>query len=118
MVMNKAEKEALESARIEAALRWPTEANPQPLTMKLGDIGEIDGWTFNAHVRFVERAWRGQNYSGYYRSDGTKSDGSRTFRVIYPTKRDAILAMRWALCREYAKLLRGCDIALEQEQSA
>lgn len=132
MVMNKSEKKAMEDALTCAALRWPTEAEPEPMT-----IAEIErclivlplkggetssrmmqregalGWSMNSYTGYVEPAWANRLYHG--RGHYASATASQGIGRMYSTKREAILAMRWEVCREVAKRLRDIDKRLESE---
>ena len=129
MAMTKAERAEFEQIATEAALRWPTEAEPQPVTLEhikahLVQVTPRDqsihknklvyqGWVMNAYSGVVEHAWSDGLYHG--RGNWTGDSSSQSMGQLYATKREAIIAMRWAMCREMAKRLRAVDL---KDQSA
>lgn len=108
--MTKAEKERVETLERDLAFRWPT--MPEPTRMpKPSSGGEIEGWDYNAHSRSVERYWsRSVSHGRFYRDK--RMSGSQGGRAIYATEAEALLALRWELCRQYAYQLRDIDLRL------
>lgn len=127
MAMNKAEAAALESLKVECALRWPTEVEPKPVdrewiernkvTVNLRDQSTRKtrnvalGWRFNAYGNRVEPAWSEGSVHGL--GNHTGDCGSQGMGVLYSTQREAYIAMRWAICRESAQKLRSIDAVIE-----
>jgi hypothetical protein len=89
MVMNKAERAHVEALETRLAFAWPNEAEPQRTVM------EGIGWDMNHYARDVYQ--------------GKRTGASQNRRPLYATFEEARLALRWALCREYAKQLRDVE---------
>lgn len=97
-----------------AFLAWPTEPEPMPVNTEKELEGKpwgtlYVGWWMNEHLpSFGSIAVNiGQGCASTighstWRTDETNSQGTGRF---YATKADAILALRWALCRKFAKTL-------------
>lgn len=96
------------------ALAWPTEPDPKSVDIRK----ELDGKSFGAlYVGWwVNTYWteHGESRDGVGQgcSSGhshstwkTTKTNSQGCGVFYATKKDAILARRWALCRKFAKAL-------------
>lgn len=129
MAMNKAERAALEAALTETALRWPTEAEPQPMTREdikaaLVEVQCKDqscyktrkiakGWFFNSYSAEVGPAWSDGMSHGL--RNWTGDNASQRMGEIYRTKREALLALRWTKCREIAKQLRAIDLRMAED---
>jgi len=122
MAMNKAEQAAMEALRVEAALRWPTEAEPQPMIREEIEAALVPtqngrrvakGWWFNTYSGTVERGWSSGSAHGWGNDDGRF--GSQGMGRIYRTKSEAALALRWELCRQFAAKLRLADKMMEAE---
>lgn len=128
MAMNKAEQALVESLRVEAAFRWPTAAEPKPMTRDEIQAAFVDlppsksvkrhylqraalGWSFNAYSASVDATWS----TGSMHGSGHEDNGSATQGMarLYRTQVDACVAMRWAMCREFAKKLRSVDAQIE-----
>jgi len=125
MAMNKAEKARVEALETELAFRWPQEAEPLPMTRAEIQANTVEvtrkdqsvmrtrkvalGWVHNAYSQRVEPAWSDGNIHGL---GHTGCYGSQTMGRIYRTRRDATLAMRWEMCRDFAKKLHQVDLAL------
>jgi hypothetical protein len=123
--MTKAEKAEYERVATEAALRWPTEAEPQPVTTeyikanleevspragRLGVREVFKGWVFNCAGSRVEPAWSNGFLHGW--GNWTGDSASQTMGRLYRTEREATLAMRWEMCRQMAERLRSVDARL------
>jgi len=113
MSMTKAEKANVERLETDLAFRWPTEPEPSR-SVRASSSGEtVEGWDFNAWNSAITRMWSTSvNHGTFY--DGKKSGDSQNGRPLYATERDALLALRWALCRKYAAELRIVDRRMEQ----
>lgn len=97
------------------ALAWPTEPEPQPVdTAK-----ELEGKPFGTlYVGWWMNHHRATGYGSIQSTIGqgccdtihhsdrstTRTDSQDTGR-FYATKTDAVLALRWELCRQFAKIL-------------
>ena len=131
MSMTKAEKARMAALETELAFRWPNEAEPRPMTkadieavmvvLELRDTSVqatrkgAQGWIMNAYNGRVEKAW--SNGSSHGRGNWSGDGGSQGMGQIYPTRRDAALAMRWEMCRDMAKKLRTVDLLLQEESA-
>jgi len=131
MAMTKAERAQFEALQTELALRWPREAEPQPMTredikanleeLTLRDQSTIrktrlgcKGWVFNAQSMRVDRAWSDGTYHG--RGNWTGGSASQNCGRIYRTFDEAALAMRWEMCRSFAADLRRAELLAEPKQ--
>lgn len=130
MAMTKAEKAEFDRIRTHAALRWPMAAEPVPMTKEeiLAGLSEVEvtnsswektrkvavGWRENAHNGRVERVWSTGHTCGTL-FDGKLSGGSQGMGTMYRTKAEAILAMRWDMCRDFARKLFAVDQMLEAD---
>lgn len=115
MAMTKAERAEMEALKVQLALHWPTEAEPPPGPRpEIG--GRVEGWMFNAYTRSVEKAWSTSfSHGTFWR--GKPSLGSQGAASLYFSERDALIALRWALCRQMAAQLRGIDHLIERAQT-
>ena len=127
MAMNKAEAAALEALKVECAFHWPTEVEPKPVDREWIEQNKVTvkprdqsiyktrmvalGWWFNTSSRRVEPAWSEGHTHG--RGCHTGDFGTQGMGVLYRTEREAYIAMRWAVCREFAQTLRSIDVAVE-----
>ena len=127
MTMTKDERATMDRLQTELAFRWPTEAEPMPVTR---DWIETNKVALTLRDRSVTRArhaaigYSANPYSGEIGdmwSDGlshgpnhTGDGASQRMGVMYATRRDAAVAMRWAMCREFANKLRAVDVAICQ----
>lgn len=113
MAMNKSEQAAVEALREEMAFRWPTAAEPaRSVAPPTAGAAESEGWDFNEHTGLVSRYWsRTSTHGRFY--DGKKTSASQNARSLYSTEADALLAMRWAMCRNFAAKLRAVDRQIE-----
>lgn len=102
MAMNKAERAHVEALETRLAFAWPTEAEPRRTVL------EGDGWDYNAYRADVSKAWTEAHRHGYY-YQGKRMGASRERRPLYATFEEARLALRWAMCREYAAALAEVD---------
>jgi hypothetical protein len=124
MAMTKAER--METLETELAFRWPTAPEPMPMTgaeinANLEDLVPRDrsvigsrkaakGWVHNAYTATVTPAWS----SGYtHGRNHTGDGGTQGMGRIYRTEAEAALAMRWEMCRDFAKKLRAVDLLIE-----
>jgi len=109
--MNKPEKAMVEQLRTEAAFRWPTEAEPVPKPVPAYP-DKMEGWDFNMYTSQVEREWsEGSRHGRFW--DGKRMGGAQGGKRLYRTERDALVALRWALCRKMANDLRAVDRRIE-----
>lgn len=110
MAMNKVEKAYLTSLETELGLGWPREAEPAR-TVRPEDTRRpegAEGYDFNEYTFKVDRFWTTQTSHGRF-YEGKRTSGSREARAIYATEREALVAMRWAVCRKMAAELRRID---------
>lgn len=116
MAMTKAEKERMTELERALALSWPAFEEPKPMTLK--EVKElqgyafkpIPGWYFNAHSL---RVTKGCTTAISHNTDGD-TPKSRDFGTQYRTELDAARAMRWAVCRRFAKDLHEVDQIIER----
>lgn len=115
MAMNKKEQEAMVSLRTELALAWPREKEPARINMShLTSSTLMTAWTFSSYSRVATRGCTNGVHHNRDGTDKTKSQGAGG--PWYNTERDALLAIRWQVCRDFAKALREIDRAIEQQQ--
>jgi hypothetical protein len=126
MAMTKAERAEVQALRERAALGWSSE--PEPERMPLPPHPEYaNGWSVNEHTERVCRAWTGSNVHGIGRHlpmvDGVPSydwkntSGSQNGRRLYATEADALVALRIALSRKFAKALAVVDAEIMRARS-
>lgn len=122
MAMNKAERAKLEELKTALAFRWPTEAEPTPLTFdEIKDNAKqvsgswmkvVTGWDYNSYNQRVFPAWSSTISHG--EGDPSSDRGSQQPGRIFVTEEDAYVALRWDMCRDFAKRLRAVDVRLEE----
>jgi len=131
MAMTKAERQELENALTEAAmaraLRFPTDANPKPMTRdEINQASTHDGraswggaskvargWFYNAYaMRVTYGCSNGINHSTEGNQTSTQSCGR-----MYRTKVEALRAMRHEKVREVASQLAAIDKQIEDEET-
>ena len=123
--MTKAEKQRMEElekeVRLVRALRWSTYAAPSMIHPKSGTLEIITGYlVFGARIygsgcnaeNAISEAWSNTAAHGHgkYREKGSPSKGSR---VLYQTKRDALIGLRLEKERDFAAALADIDRAIE-----
>ena len=133
MAMNKAEKARMEQLERELAFRWPTAAEPQPMTRSEIEASRVEvtsndrsvhktrlvalGYCMNAYSGTVDKMWSDGHLHG--RGNHTGDGASQHMGVMYRTPGEAALAMRWQMCRNFAAKLRTVDLLIQtQEQPA
>lgn len=116
MTMNKSEKALVEHLRTELAFRWPVEADPRPQDVPTHP-NETQGWSFNAYNRQITQEWSGASRHGHF-YDGRKIGASQGGVRLYATRREALLALRWELCRLASRQLFAIDQLIEREDMA
>jgi hypothetical protein len=109
MALTKAEKIERERLLTELSFRWPTE--PDPVSMVVPTYPDsVEGWRYNFYSCSVDRVWVAEGRYGYIGKAGTRSLSAHRESVrAYATEREAWIALRWAMCREYAGYLRALD---------
>lgn len=105
--------------KLTAALSWPTEAEPAPVSFMWGDYDHLNGepdagvfWSPGAgsyspepvHIRSRDESDMGWKRWMFSR-DGVNWHDSVTRGPIYRTEREARLARLWRECRDCAKKL-------------
>lgn len=114
MAMNKKEQAMVEELREELAFRWPTEAEPERMDIPVQ--GTIVGFDFNVHKQDVYKCQTGSRV--HHKFDSVTGDrhgiGSQGGKALYRTQKDALLGLRWAMCRKAAADLRRIDEKIEQ----
>lgn len=112
MAMTKAEKAYMENLERDLSFRWPTVPEPERMPLPSNGADVVDGWDFNTHTGFVEQCWSTSiNHGSWYNGERMKH-GRRDGQRLYATRADALIALRWALCREFARKLRDVDVRL------
>ena len=122
--LSKVKLQAAQKDLLIGALRWPMEAEPTPMPFRkeqYGYVGEIDqgeyfytdsyGSAGTVQVRILPK--QGFNYTERL---GFTKDGKTEAHMpwpIYKTKREALLACRWKVCRDFAGRLQLIDERLE-----
>lgn len=129
--MNKKEQAAFDKAQADLAaayaLSWPTEPEPQPMTQpelheeaKKSASGLFVGWWINDYS-ILSRGSIGQGFGqgcsnghnhcrSYIHKTTTQNCGT-----FYRSKREAILALRWQVCRFVAGQLAKLDAERNKE---
>ena len=127
MAMTKAEKAHFEEMQTALSMHWPRYRSPEPMTREeiqesLVDIPRRDrsvpsygdkrraaiGWFYNAYLGTVTRGWS----DGYIinRDSQYGDGGSRTDKEpIFKTHKEAAMALRLDMTREFAKKLAAID---------
>lgn len=128
MAMTKAEKARVEELETLGAFRWPTEVEPSPMTREEIEAAKVEvlpadrsyssrhrrvalGWFQNSYNGRVEKGW--SDGIGHGRGNWTGDHGAQQMGRMYRTEADALVAMRWEMCRDMAKKLRKVDQQLE-----
>lgn len=123
MSMTKAEKERLANAErrlgVAMALHWPIDPKPEPVDvqkeLKGAEYGTLYvGWWINSYASW---SWCVRDAIGQGCSNGTNHSSSSTTKTstqgpgcFYATETEALLALRWELCEEFAKKLAALDV--------
>lgn len=116
----KAARDELERLRLRAALSWPAEPEPEPLFVANGDhtapfanrtVYTVIGFGVG-EPRIAEHYLNG---SGYVLVGSTSS---RPGGFYYDTRRDAAIAVKWAICRLAARRLDALDTEILAEGGA
>lgn len=133
MAMTKKEKEhwrmLLEKVEIIAALRWSDNVEPDLSPEK--DIEKdqingiyssnkyISGFIYNSYAKSVEEWWSSRIYSGPGLEMPEKLGiYSRKPSRLFSTKLLALRALRYDLCRRFARELWEIDKRIEQEEGS
>lgn len=113
-MMTKKEQAAFQQAKDMAeqaiALGWPTEPEPKPLNLAgLLTTGPLFiGWWFNSYGD-EPKIGEGCSDGVFHSKSSTQKTDSQGCGKFYATKSEAALALRWELCRKYAKTLAWVD---------
>lgn len=127
MSMNKAEKAEMERLRTHLALAWPNYPEPQPMSDRDLDLATANGviltaWFMNAHSREVTKGWvscTSHQTSGPIPEDRSRYwSGSQGRGRPYGSEQDALHALRWAVSRIHAGIVRHIDAKIEQMEAA
>jgi hypothetical protein len=104
-----------EQDRINDALRWPGLPEPERLPVPEAG-GHVEGWDFNEYAHDVFEAWTEAvaHGRGPYPKDRSTRSASQRSRRVYATERDALIALRHALSRQYAKNLARVDAQIDR----
>lgn len=103
-----------------AALCWPIEPEPQPMNISEKREGKpwgslLVGWWINAYCAIgstgsvYNAIGQGCTNSVHHSTWSTTKTDSQNCGRFYATKKDAILALRWEVCRKFAKTLSQID---------
>ncbi len=116
MTMTKAEKAAVDALKVELALRWPRYDAPEhmvyPERKGYGARPVIAGWWMNAYNGEVGEGCTDGMY--HSRHSTTKTD-TQTGGVFWPTKLDALKAMRIKMSEDFARRLAAIDAQIAEE---
>jgi hypothetical protein len=119
MAMTKAERVAMDKLagdlRLAKALSWPTERPTlldRQTALALSPTGIVRAWWFNYHVGQVGEGCFDSVHHSRHRADKTDSQGNGG--PWFPTKRDALLALRQAATEDCAKRLARIDAMIEE----
>lgn len=120
MAMTKAEKAAVDALKVELALRWPRYEMPARLAYpeRKGDYGPrplVIGWWMNAYNGEADQGCTDGMY--HSRRSTTKTD-TQTAGVFWPTKLDALKAMRIEMSKDYARKLAAVDARIAEAEAA
>jgi len=122
--MTKAERAYIEGLETKLAFSWPKEAEPTPLSVEeikamATEVKPKDqsagfrsrkitlGWFVNAYSVSVTQGWSDGVYHSQHNTTGDMA--SQRPGIMYATKREAALAMRWEMCRDFATKLRRAE---------
>jgi len=112
MAMTKAERAEMGKLREELAFRWPTE--PEPVRTLRATTGYVEGWDYNVYARSVTATWSHSSCHGPLSDEGHRLGGTQGARSLYATRTEAMVALRWALCRDFAAILHIHDQRAEK----
>ena len=114
----------MQSLRERAALSWPTEADPKPVPFRWGEYDRLTGvvepgtyWDSNAEIIHIRRKndgdpmWKGWLFS----RDGEGWTSIVRRGPLYRCRRDALIAQRWRMCRDFAFRLAVLDVGIRRE---
>lgn len=123
MAMNKGERTRMEELEAAVALHWPTGAEPKPMTVE--DIKAnlthtvpkvVGGWRSGQKVcigyyinSYNAKITRGCSNGIGHNRDGIDGTTTQNPGCMYRTEQEAALALRWQLCRSYARELAALD---------
>ena len=110
MAMTKKEKEAMEDALIQCALRSTSEVHPDVLAPN-GD-GRTKGWMVRGSDAIY--GWSEFSRHGSYSS----THASRGSEDLYSTRILALKAVRYKMEQEFARQLRQIDKKINEEMKA
>jgi len=124
MVMNKKEQAELDSLRFQLleakALRYC--GMSAPIKLRPPDVYSdyVNGWDFNAYNSHIYEAWTsGGSHGEGHRDKKTDKNiyigGSQNSRTLFATKLDALVGLRLAKEKEFAKALAEIDKQIEFE---
>jgi hypothetical protein len=123
MSMTKKESAAFDAIEEQLAsafsLGWPQEPEPKPMTYEevkalQGDSWNklITGWFMNAYFGSMHggrSVTQGCTNGVNHDSDCTTKTSTQGMGRMYRTRDEALLAMRWDFCRQFAKKLAWVD---------
>lgn len=113
----------LKALKLKSALSWPTEARPTPLPFSWGGYDQLEGkveqgtfyffkqW-YVRKVKIVPNRATGRSYKFQY-DDAVEFSTIVCRGDLYPTEKDALLAMKWAACDKFAAELADIDARIE-----
>ena len=114
----------MQSLRERAALSWPTEAVPAPVPFYWGDYDRLTGvaepgayWDLNAEIIHIRRKNDGDpTRTDWLFSRDEEGWTSMVWRgPLYRCRRDALIARRWRMCRDFAFKLAVLDEDIRRE---
>ena len=115
--------EALKSARESRSLCWPCVPEPNPVDIKAELHGKpcgtlYVGWWFHVYLGLQgtpTRFGKGCTDGIHHSKSRTDRTDAQTMGRFYASRKDAILAARWELCRQIASILAALDLELYSE---
>lgn len=131
MPMTKAEKARLEELEVALALCWPAYAEPSPMTRGEIEAAKVEvkpndspmnrhrtrialGWFHNAYNSDLTQGWSDGMY--HSRHSTTGDHASQHMGRMYRTKREAAMAMRLEMSRDFARKLAAVDRVIRGEE--
>lgn len=121
-MMNKKEQAEFDDAKQQAtmaiSLGWPTLPKPKPMNVDRSSGNLTIGYFINVHTAITGRSWNGEivtkgcsNGINHNPNDSTKTS-TQGRGLMYETKAQALLALRWEVCEHAAKVLAAIDQAI------
>lgn len=114
----------MQALRERAALAWPTEADPEPVPFRWIEYDRLTGdpvpgvyWDWigePVHIRKsveADKTWKAWQFS----HDGETWHTTVRRGRLYRSRREALVARRWVICRGFAADLARMDDAIRRE---